>query len=212
MAELGDRVAERVAGYGIPLSDADRATIHRFHETFVREGLDLRFTSFGRRPRPYYPTYRELVLETDAEGERVSWLTSAERYGVVRSLQLANRVIPVVGDLAGPSALRALGRVLEETGLELTAFYTSNVEFYLWRDGSFERWAENLGALPRARDAVIIRSYFPNLGRHPAALPGYYATQLLQPVASVTDGPAFESYGDLVTRDLIPLRAPAGVR
>lgn len=41
---------------GIPLSHADCATIARVHSTLVREGLELRFTSFGRRPRWYYPT------------------------------------------------------------------------------------------------------------------------------------------------------------
>lgn len=215
VASLAEEVAERVQGFGIPLSEADMATIRRFHESFVREGLDLRFTSYGRRPRPYYPTYRQLVLETDVEGGRVSWLTSAERYGVVRALQLANRVVPVVGDLAGPRALEEMGRVLREMGLKVTTLYTSNVEFYLWRNGTFDRWARNLASLPLAEDAVIIRSYFPNLGRHPAALPGYYATQLLQaaaPVAEAAEGPGFDSYADLVTRDLIELRVPAGVR
>jgi len=216
VAALEVEVARAVRGLGIPLSEEDLATIRRFHRTFVREGLDLRFTTFGRAPRPYYPTYRELVLETDAEGERVSWLTSAERYGVVRALQLANRVIPVVGDMAGPHALVEMGEVMREMGLELRAFYTSNVEFYLWRGRDFGDWAANLASLPGAEDAVVIRSYFPNLGRHPAALPGYYATQLLQRGAPVVQvgrgGMVFQSYGDLVTRDLIELRAPTGAR
>jgi hypothetical protein len=126
---------------------------------------------------------------------------------------MANRVVPVVGDLAGPRALPEMGEVMREMGVELTAFYASNVEFYLWRDGRFEEWAENLAALPRAEEAVVIRSYFPNLGRHPAAVPGYWATQLLQPARSVVEaleGDWFQSYGDLVTRDLVELRAPAG--
>jgi hypothetical protein len=213
VAALEEEVAAAVRGYGIPVSEEELATLARFHRTFVDAGLDLRFTSHGRRPRPYYPTSRELVLETDAAGRPASWLTSAERYGVLRELQLANRVVPVVGDLAGPRALPEMGEVMREMGVELTAFYASNVEFYLWRDGRFEEWAENLAALPRAGEAVVIRSYFPNLGRHPAALPGYWATQLLQPARSVVEaleGDWFQSYGDLVTRDLVELRAPAG--
>ncbi len=211
---LQAEVARAVASWGIPLSDEDLATVRRFHRSFVDEGPDLRFRSYGRAPRPYYPTYRELLLETDADGRRVSWLASAERYGVVRALQLANRIVPVVADLAGPRAVREAGVVLREAGLEMKAVYTSNVEFYLWRGGTFDAWADNLASLPLADDAVIIRSYFPNLGRHPSALPGYYATQLLQPAASVVrarEGEPFESYADLVTRDLIELRAPAGV-
>jgi hypothetical protein len=211
-----DRVDASVRSWSIPVSDGDLATVHRFHAAFIREGPDLRFRTLGRAPRPYYPTYRQLVLETDAEGEPASYLSSAERYGVVRDLELANRVVPVVGDLAGSHALREMGAVMREMGLELTAFYVSNVEFYLWGDGSFPRWADNLASLPLADGAVVIRSYFPSFGgRHPAALPGYYATQLLQPAATVvesTEGEPFRGYGDLVTRDLMELRAPAGVR
>jgi len=130
----------------------------------------------------------------------------------VRGLHLANRIIPVVGDLAGPTAVREMGSVMREMGVELTAFYVSNVEFYLWGDGVFGAWADNLASLPVAPDAVLIRSYFPRLaGRHPAALPGYYATQMLQPVRTVLearDGRPFRGYGDLVTRELIPLQGP----
>ncbi len=205
-------VEEAVRHMGIPLTETDLATVARFHRAFIDDGLDLRFTSHGRRPQPYYPTYRQLVLETDAEGDPASWLVSDERYQVVRDLHRANRIIPVVGDLAGASAVREMGRVLREMELELTAFYVSNVEFYLWGDGLFDAWTANLAALPAAPDAVLIRSYFPRLaGRHPAAIPGYYATQMLQPVRTVveaSEGRPFQGYGDLVTRDLIPLQGP----
>lgn len=203
---LRRRVADEVASMGISLDSADLATVDRFHRTFMDAGLDLRFTSFGRAPRPYYPTYRQLILETDLDGAAASYLSSEERYAFVRGMQLENRVIPVAGNLAGDHALREVGRVLEEMGVELHAFYASNVEFYLWGDGTFPRWVENLAGLPAADDAVVIRSYFPNFGgAHPSAVPGYYATQTLQPVRSLVEG-RFSSYWDVVTRDALPLR------
>jgi len=53
---------------------------------------------------------------------------------------------------------------------------------------------------------VIIRSYFPNFGgRHPSAIPGYWATQSLQSVRTLEAG-GFSSYFDLVTRDAVDLR------
>ncbi len=52
----------------------------------------------------------------------------------------------------------------------------------------------------------MIRSYFPNFGGgHPSAVPGYYATQTLQPVATLV-GSGFSSYWEVVTRDVIGLR------
>ncbi|MGD8322182.1 MAG: hypothetical protein PVJ02_17155, partial [Gemmatimonadota bacterium] len=67
-------VAGAVAAYGLPLSVEDLATIRRFHQSFVDAGPDLRFHSYGRAPRPYYPTYRQLILETDRNGEPSSYL------------------------------------------------------------------------------------------------------------------------------------------
>ena len=205
-SELNDEIDAAVSAFGVPLSDSDRATIRRFHRTFVEAGLSLRFTTFGRPPRPYYPTYRQLVLETDADGDRVSYLATAEAYEAVRALQLANRIVPVVGDLAGPSALREMGAVLREVAVELTAVYASNVEFYLWRARTFERWVDNLRSLPLDPDAILIRSYFPNAGgNHPSAIPGYYSTQTLQPVGTLLEG-GFSSYWEVVTRGVVGLR------
>ena len=199
-------IAAAVDGYGIPLSQEDHSTIQRFHQTFIDAGLSLRFTTLGRAPRPYYPTYRQLVLETDVDGDRASYLATAQSYEVVRELQLGNRIVPVVGDMSGSEALREMGVVMRELGVELTAFYASNVEFYLWQSRTFERWIDNLSTLPAAGDAVVIRSYFPNFGRrHPSAVTGYYSTQTLQPVATLLRS-SFSSYWDVVTRGLVELR------
>jgi hypothetical protein len=65
---------------------------------------------------------------------------------------------------------------------------------------------ENLAAMPMAEHAVVIRSYFPNFGgAHPSAVPGYYATQTLQPVRTLLEG-GFTSYWDVVTRGSVELR------
>lgn len=203
---LHETVRRLVAGYGLPLAAEDLDTIDGFHRTFMAAGPSLRFTSFGRAPRPYYPTYRQLVLETDADGDHASYLAAADRYRTVRELQLANRIVPVVGDLAGSHAIREIGAVLKETGVDLHALYASNVEYYLWQDRTFASWVENVRSLPVSDNAVVIRSYFANFGRpHPSAIRGYYATQSLQPVSTLVQG-GFDSYWDVVTRDVVPLR------
>jgi hypothetical protein len=206
LVNLREELLASIAAYGVPLAEDDLETIERFHSAFVRSGLGLRFTSFGRAPRAYYPTYRQLVLETDVAGDRASYLATREAYAVVRALQLANRIIPVVGDLAGATAIREIGTVMREMDLELSAFYTSNVEYYLWRDRTFQGWVDNVQSLPSADDAVVIRSYFPSFGReHPSAVLGYHATQSLQPVATLAAGD-FAGYWEVVTRDALPLR------
>jgi hypothetical protein len=129
----------------------------------------------------------------------------------VKSLQDRNLIIPVVGDLGGDHALAAIAGVVAERGLPVSAFYTSNVEFYLMRDGGFDRFVANVAQLPYDDNSVIIRSYF---GRsfgfvHPQAVRGYYSVQLLQTIESLVNDSevgAYRSYLDLVTRHSLDLR------
>jgi hypothetical protein len=205
------QLAERIRGYGLPASVVDYATIRRFHDEFVRSGLDLRFASYGRGPRTYYPTIRQLYLEKDLAGKEASFLAREEDFRFVQSLERRGRVIPVVGDFGGTRAFRAVGRYLTEQRLGVSLFYTSNVEFYVFRQGAFRRYVENVGALPWAAGALIARSYFGGvLGQpHPQARAGYASAQLLQTVASFqrrTRQPDSVSYWDLVTTDALELR------
>jgi hypothetical protein len=206
VAALDAEVARAVASFGVPLTDAELATIRRFHHTFIRAGPALRFTSYGRAPRPYYPTYRQLLIETDVDGRQASWLADAASYTFVREMERAGRIVPVVGDLGGGHAVREIGNVLSEMKIPLSAFYVSNVEFYLVQQGTIDAWIANLATLPATPEALVIRSVFPNYRRdHPSAVPGYYAAQTLQPVATLVSG-GFRDYWDLVTRDVLPLR------
>jgi hypothetical protein len=197
-------VVDEASRYGIPLTPADRATISRFHGEFIREGLSLRFSTFGRTPRSYYPTLRQLILEHDLLGREASFLANEDDFRFVKSLHAANRIIPLVGNLGGDRAFAALARELESRNERLSALYTSNVEFYLWGDASFNNFARNVSRMPRTPNAVIIRSYF---GRqfgdaHPLAVSGYVSVQLLQPIddfARRFTAGEWGSYRDLVT-------------
>ena len=198
-------LVDSVAGsFGVPLSAEDRATLARFHGEFISEGLSLRFRTFGRAPQPYYPSYRELLLERDLTGVASGHLASEADYSFLREMHLDNRIIPVVGDLAGARALTAIGDWLGERGLVVSTFYVSNVEFYLFGDRTFQRFAENVASLPRDGGGVLIRSYFPGgWGRHPHAVNGYHSTQSLQTLESFTEavrGTGYASYWELVTR------------
>jgi hypothetical protein len=230
---------ERVARYGVPMADSDRTTLGRFHDEFFRSGLDITFTSKYRQGRPGYPTERQLYLATDLDGKPESYLSTEERFRAVRDLEQRNRVIPVVGDLSGPIAMKSIGRFLAERGLKVSAFYVSNVEMYLFRAGSFARFAENVRALPYGPSSVIVRSVF---GRGmmwgggqsvgvpgpaspalpavpppviPQALPGHLSAQVLQPFTTfleLTARPENLTYWDLLASGAVDLRAPVRQR
>jgi hypothetical protein len=213
--DIQTAVHGRIAGYGVPLSEPDYAAIFRIHDSFIRSGPGLRFTSFGRGPRPYYPTFRQLLLERDLEGRQANYLADEDDFQFVKQLQEKNLVIPVVGDLAGDHALLSIGQFLRERDERVSFFYTSNVEFYLIRNGAFDRFADNVTALPHHEHGVIARSYFGGMFRypHPQAVPGYYSTQLLQPIATLVDEHAkggYQSYLELVAKHSLELRQAEG--
>lgn len=207
-------LVQRIRGYGLPLAAADLSTLRRFHDEFRRAGLDLRFTSYGRGPRSYYPTIRQLYLERDLNGQPASFLAREDDYAFLRGLQQRGRVVPVVGDFGGQRAIQGIARLLAGRGLTVSVFYTSNVEFYIFRQGTFRRYVENMRSLPWADPGLIVRSYFGGvMGQsHPQALPGYASAQLVQTAQSflrLTAEPENVSYWDLVTVGALDLRRPS---
>jgi hypothetical protein len=66
--------------------------------------------------------------------------------------------MPVVGDFAGPNAIRAIGAWLRGRGATVTAFYLSNVEQYLLPDGRWNVFCANVAALPLDASSTFIRS------------------------------------------------------
>jgi hypothetical protein len=203
------RVKAWVERNGLPLSERDLQTIDAIHAKFIRYGLGLRFTSHGRSPMPYYPSLRQLLLERDLDDAYGNYLADEEGFQYIKALQEQNRVIPVVGDLSGEHALAAIGRYVAEQGLVVSAFYTSNVEFYLMRQGGFNRYADTVAGLPYDDRSVIIRSYFNRFsGGHPQSVAGYASTQLLQRItdfAGEQEQGGYRSYYDLVTDHALPV-------
>ncbi|HEY7545426.1 MAG TPA: hypothetical protein VID27_11110, partial [Blastocatellia bacterium] len=150
---------------------------------------------------------KEIILETDLNGKQGNFLASAEDYDFVRGLHEKNLIIPVVGDFGGKKALAAVGDYLRKNGFTVTAFYTSNVEQYLFEGGLFAPFAENVRKLPINDKSLFIRAI---AGRypHPARLPGHRLVTLLQKISVFLkdfDEGRYQSYYDLsVTNYIAP--------
>jgi hypothetical protein len=149
-----------VRTFGVRLSSADLRTIDRFHRRFMDEGLDLRFHSFGRPPRPYYPTLRELLTAADESGRTWNYLADERDFQFLKSLQQRDAVVPVVGDVSGDHAMRAIASAIAARGERVSGVYVSNVESYLRLTGARSRFAQNLARLPQDARSVIIRAIF----------------------------------------------------
>ena len=199
-AAIRSRVDAAIARSGVPLSEADRRTIDRFHRRFIGSGLDLRFESAGRPPRSHYPTYRQLLLARDRAGQPRNFLASEDSFQFLKRMQGSNRIVPVVGDVSGDKALAAIGRSLDAGGERVSAFYVSNVEYYLFHRDAFPRFVDNLRKLPRTEDAVLIRSLF-NQYAAMASGDNLGSASTLQPISDLLgrfERERIRTYADLV--------------
>jgi len=215
-ADLADStqsaISQRVRRFGIALSSLDLETIARIRDAFVKDSLDLRYSSIGRAPRPYHPPYRQLLLERDRAGHQANYLASEDAFQFVKSLQARDLIVPVVGNAAGDHALAAIAEYVAQRGEKVSVLYISNVEQYLIRDGGFPRFAENVKLLPRDHRSVMIRSFFGYSygygmgGSHPLNVAGHYSTQILQTLdafAATYDSGGVRSYYDLISKNYV---------
>ena len=60
------------------------------------------------------PTYADLMVATDGDGQSRSFLSTEESFGFLKDLESRNLLVPVVGNFAGPKAIRAVGKYPEE--------------------------------------------------------------------------------------------------
>jgi hypothetical protein len=191
LAAILDNLADR---HHLPLGAADRDRIAFVYTNFFREGPGLNY-SVGGGPSVNMPTYTALMTDKDGAGQPRSFLADERNYELVRRLQTANLVIPVVGDFAGPTAIREVGRYLSAHHAAVTAFYLSNVERYLFEQRrAWRRFYTNVAVLPYTDNSLFIRSV---LNR-----PTFELESSLSPIVTVmkafTDG-RIRRYQDAVT-------------
>ena len=203
-----------VEGFRFPMTPEDLKSLEYVYNAFWRG--NLRIGSRGASSANGYgyggfPTLRDLVLETDLDGNRGNFLAHEADYQFVRKLQEQNRIIPVVGDFGGPKAIKAIANYLRKNGYTVSAFYTSNVEQFLFQENVFDQFADNVGALPTTEKSVLIRAVLRGYGGGypgtiPGAMPGYRTATVLQKVSVFLDdykAGRYPDYGSLISMHYI---------
>jgi hypothetical protein len=192
--------------HGFPLSEEDESSIKFVYRSFYIGGPDIRY-SFPRSDLAggqWFPTYAELMVQTDLRGHNHSYVASEENFKILQDYETHNLIVPLVGDFGGDRALRAVGQYLKEHDATVTAFYTSNVEQYLFQGDGWRKFFLNLSALPIDEHSMLIRSYFNRPGfRFQAPGPSLQSSTLLDPIRGLLS--AFSSgdirtYYDVVSR------------
>ena len=187
---------------GLALTAADLTSLDYVYDAFCTAGpaMDYAFptsrSGFGRG----MPTYAELMAATDADSAGVerSYLAREANYQYLRSLQVKNLIVPVVGDFAGPKAIRAAAQYLKDRHATVSAFYLSNVEQYLFQQGEdWRRFFENVATLPLDSTSTFIRSiggYGRGFG--PGRL-GSVLSSMQEVIKAFDEGKVLE-YGDVI--------------
>jgi hypothetical protein len=164
-----------VRRHGFPLSPDDLDHMESIFFAFFWDGPSLQYSTYrgfgGRGFRGGFPSYEELMLQSDWEGTAHSYLASEAHFQRLKLMQARNAIVPVVGNFAGPRALRSIGRYLRRHGATVSVFYVSNVEQYLFQDGLFEAFAQNVATLPLNGSSTFIRSVSSRFG-YPGELVG----------------------------------------
>jgi len=178
---LLDQATEEIAAVLRPcdlIGDDEWAELATIQAKLAGPGMNARFLALTM-----YPTFGHLIQTPDRDGKPAHFLAAEEPYQTVRALQRGDRVLPLVGDFASPTALPRLGAWLRKHRLAVAVIYVSDVEFFLRRSGKFDAYVANLAELPWADGALIVQTSTREID-HPERVRGDSATTIVRPVAA----------------------------
>ena len=189
-------IKANLSKHGFALSADDLNKIEYIYNVFFRAGplIDYTFASAFPAGMAPAPNYIQAMTDTDTDKKQWSFLASEENYQFVREMQLRNMFIPIVGDFAGPRAIRKVAEYIKQHKATVSAFYVSNVEVYVEggggptsaRTGSAEkrqRFYDNVAELPVDRSSLFIRF----IGAGNAASLKWWKGAWLQAVSPILD-------------------------
>ena len=205
------------------LDTGDLATLRYVDSVFYLSGPTLNYSSGaggnfggrggfggGNRGRGM-PSFAEIANATDDKGINRGFLGNEDQYSYVRDMERRNLIIPLVGNFAGPKAVRAVGSWLRERNAKVNVFYLSKVEQYLFTDGIWKDFMENVATMPLVASSRFIRSSTSRGGfgggYYPGNNGGFMMTQLTASMMDNVQGARDNSISDyptLVTRRSTP--------
>jgi hypothetical protein len=170
------------------LTAEDRKVIEHVYDVFFSVGPQLNYASVS--PGPSGPSYEELMTLTDERGHNWSFLATENNFRFVKDMERRNMIVPVVGDFAGPKAIRSVGRYLKDHNAIVSAFYLSNVEMYILPSPQWKSFCANVAALPLDGSSTFIRFVLAGYAQSISAssYPWRRSASLVSPMIDVLTG------------------------
>ena len=151
-------IEAQLASHGFALSTEDVRGVEYVYNAFFTFGPGIQYSSTDGLGATYQPTYVDLMLATDASGRTRGFLSSEESFAYLKDLETRNLIVPVVGNFAGPKAIRAVATYLRQQDATVSAFYLSNVEQYLRLQRAWNTFCANAATLPLDDTSTFIRA------------------------------------------------------
>ena len=167
--------------HGYPLTAQEIEHLEGIYGMFYSYGPGITYSSGGNARPGSMPTYWDMQVTDDGRGNAWTYMASEDLFQGIKRMQHANLIVPVTGNFAGSKAVRAVGDWVRRRGATVTTFYLSNVEQYLFQDGIWRAWFENVATLPLDVTSQFIRSSF-NMGGS-----GYGGPRSVQLTQSIQD-------------------------
>src|SRR5262249_9788284 len=97
-----------------PLASGEWSAIENTFDVFSTFGPNINYWPTGTDDYggALLPSYTNLMTATDRDGIPHSYLNSEDAFRTVKDLEARNLIVPLVGDFAGPKAIRAVGTYL----------------------------------------------------------------------------------------------------
>jgi len=131
---------------GMKLSEGDLQWIDVAFGAFYTSGPAIDYYG-SNKVDAVRPTYRDLMTAKDYVRRPRSFLASEAAFSYIKDLQSRNLIVPIVGDFAGPTALRRIGDYVRDHHDRVGAVYGSNVGVYLTNQQT-KAFCRNLTTLP----------------------------------------------------------------
>jgi hypothetical protein len=187
--------------HGFALTAEDRASVQKVFTAFYDNGLNIQYIFQGTAEN--HATYPQLMTFTDNAGKNWSYLATEENFLRLKEMQRKNLIVPVVGDFAGPKAVRAIGKYVRDNGGTINVFYVSNVEPYLFAAKVQNAFYDSVATMPLDSSSVFVRTFFQSTLRECAAQRPQMMTPLLNMMTDLIkdyEKGVIKSQCDLVTR------------
>jgi len=188
--------------HGFPLPADQLRHLEQIYGAFFAYGPGIAYQMGNSgRGRNTYPTYWDMQVTDDNHGRNHAYLATENEFRAIKRMEEANLIVPVIGNFGGPKAIRAVGTWVREHGATVTAFYTSNVEQYLFQDNLWREYYGNVATLPLDSTSQFIRSVF-NMGGGGFGGTGLRSAQLtcgIQDLLAAFNAGKINSYYDVIS-------------